>query len=256
VLLRTLPFAGADAGAPLDLLCVAPHPDDAELGMGGTLALEAARGRRVGVLDLSAGEMATNGTPADRLQESAAAAEALGLVWRGNLGLPDRALEGPDREAALVGALRQLRPGLVFVPHPADVHPDHSAAARLCREALFSAGLRRAAGPAWAAGSGAFRPRAVLQYFINGWAEPTLVVDVSSVYETKRRAIAAHASQFSAPADAPARTRLNSGAVFAGVEARERYLGAQAGVEFAEGFVPTRPLLLAGMDALAGEGRR
>jgi len=257
--LRTLDFAGgvAAGAAALDLLCVAPHPDDAELGMGGTLAREAARGLQVGVLDLTTGTMATNGTPEVRLEESAAASVLLGLRWRGNLGLPDRGLEGADCAAALAGALRLLRPAVVFIPCPDDPHPDHAAAFRLSMEAIFSAGLRRFPVPEWAAPA-AFRPRAVLQYFINGWRDPALALDVSAVYEVKRRSIAAHASQFrfaSTPTDPGAPTRLNSGAAAAQVEARDRFLGAQLGADFAEGFIPARTLLVRDTDGWFGGDR-
>ena len=131
--LLSLRFAGGVPAeqASLDLLCIAPHPDDAELGMGAVLAQESARGLGVGILDLSRGELASNGTPEQRLQESAEAARILGLRWRGNLGLRDRALEGPNAQEALITALRVLRPVALFIPHPRDPHPDHGAAHRL-----------------------------------------------------------------------------------------------------------------------------
>jgi bacillithiol biosynthesis deacetylase BshB1 len=258
--LQTLEFAGGRAAteaAPLDLLCIAPHPDDAELGMGGALSREGARGRRAGVLDLSGGEMATNGTPEARLRESAEAAVMLGLRWRGNLGLPDRALEERQHVVEVVGALRLLRPELLFVPFPEDPHPDHAAACRLALEAAFSAGLRRFAGPEWAAGAPPHRPRCILQYFINGWRDPPIALDVSAFYDAKRRSIAAHVSQFARAggAEPGGRTRLNSGAAQAQVEARDRFLGAQLGVVFAEGFIPARPLLVRDMEGFLGGTR-
>ncbi len=231
--LLSLRFAGGVPAeqASLDLLCIAPHPDDAELGMGAVLAQESARGLGVGILDLSRGELASNGTPEQRLQESAEAARILGLRWRGNLGLRDRALEGPNAQEALITALRVLRPVALFIPHPRDPHPDHGAAHRLCLEAWFSAGLRRVLGQ----GGSPTRPRVVLQYFINGWAEPGLVVDATRGYERKLEAIAAHTSQFG-PGEAA--TRLNQGGAVGQVQARDRFLGAAAGVAWAEGFVP------------------
>lgn len=248
---------GAEWAAPLDLLCVAPHPDDAELGMGGLLVRAARAGRRVGVLDLSRGERASNGTPAERLREAAVASEILGLLWRGNLGLPDRDLVGVPARAALAGAIRLLRPAAVFIPHPEDPHPDHGATHRLAVEGVFDAGLRRAASASWAQDVPAHRPRAVLQYFINGWREPALVVDVTEVYEVKRAAVAAHTSQFHlGQGGEGAPTRLNTGAAMAQVESRDRFFGAQAGVGQAEGFVPLRPLLVADLGSLLGVGPR
>ena len=243
---------------PLEILCVAPHPDDAELGMGGALALHADLGRRAGVVDLSGGDMASNGTPAERLAEGAAAAEVLGLCWRGNLGIPDRALHGPEAEARLAAVIRWTRPALLFVPCPEDPHPDHRAAYHLCLEAVFSAGLRRY--PASVQGgppAAAFRPRAVLQYFINGWREPPLALDVSGVYARKRRAVAAHASQFGGGPVGPEAagavpTRLNQGQAVAQVEARDRFLGARLGAAFAEGFIPEGTLHLADFGFVGG----
>lgn len=246
-LVQIVPAGPDPAGGPaLDLLCVAPHPDDAELGMGGTLALEAASGHRVGILDLSRGEMASNGTPADRLRESANAATILGLAWRGNLGLPDRNLGSQPQVLELARVLRQLRPDVLCLPHPDDPHPDHGAAHRLIVEAVFSSGLRRlaAAGPP-------HRPRVVLQYFINGWAEPTFTCDVSVWRERKRAAVLAHASQF---LHGEVATRLNSGGAIAQVEGRDRYFGGQTGVEAAEGFCLLRPLPVSTLSSLGRAG--
>ena len=244
-LVRVYPVTADQAmDVGLHLLCVAPHPDDAELGMGGVLALESARGRRVGILDLSQGEMASNGTPAERLAESTTAAEILGLAWRGNLGLPDRDLFGPEQTLQLARALRLLRPEILCIPHPTDPHPDHGAAHRLAVEAAFSGGLRRLDPDI-----PPHRPRVVLQYFINGWSEPTFVCDVSPYYARKRAAILAHQSQFGR---GEVSTRLNAGGAVAQVEGRDRYLGGLQGVEVAEGFCVLRPL---SVPDLSGLGR-
>lgn len=245
-LVQVFPIPTGQIPSALDILCVAPHPDDAELGMGGVLALEAERGRRVGVLDLSCGELASNGTPEERLRESAAASEVLGLAWRGNLGLPDRNLLGPEQTVQLAAVLRLLRPAVLCVPHPADPHPDHGAAHRLAVEAAFSAGLRRLAGEV-----PPHRPRVVLQYFINGWAEPTFVCDVSAYYARKQRAILAHQSQFGR-GEVP--TRLNSGGAIAQVEARDRFFGGAHGMPVAEGFCVLRALAVATISELGSAG--
>src|SRR3954453_16801676 len=117
---------------PLDHLVIAPHPDDAELGMGGTIALLLAGGARVGVLDLTDGEPTPFGSPEIRARETAEATAALGLSWRGTLGLINRRRDAAlGARAALAGALRQLRPRCLFAPSWEDVHPDHVAASRL-----------------------------------------------------------------------------------------------------------------------------
>src|ERR1700687_6177278 len=114
---------------PLDYLVIAPHPEDAELGAGGTILLLKSQGARVGVLDLTNGEPTPHGSPEIRQRETAAATAVLGLSWRGNLGLPNRALEGTlDARRRLASAFRLLRPRILFAPYWEDAHPDHVAA--------------------------------------------------------------------------------------------------------------------------------
>jgi bacillithiol biosynthesis deacetylase BshB1 len=248
-----LAFPGAlppEAAFPLDLLAVAPHPDDAELGMGGTLRLHARAGWRVGILDLTRGELGTNGTPEERLAESAQAAACLGLAWRGNLGLADRGLDAPGAALALAAALRRVRPQVLCIPHPEDPHPDHRAAHALCLEAVFDAGLARRRLP-----EPPFRPRVVLRYFINGWAEAPLAVPVGGVYDDKRRAVEAHRSQFDPDRPDAAPTRLNRGQMWALVEARDRLVGARLGGGPAEAFSPVTALVCADWTWLLGPDR-
>jgi bacillithiol biosynthesis deacetylase BshB1 len=237
---------------PVDLLAFGAHPDDIEIGMGATAARHVAMGLSVGLCDLTRGEMGTNGTPEQRQQEAAAAAGVLGAAWRVNLGLPDRQLrESPDQVARVVALIRACRPAAVAAPHAADRHPDHGAASRLVAAAVFSSGLRRfeAEGDAW-------RPAWVCYYFINSHVEPSFLIDVSEHYETKRRAVACHASQFTPAGDAARATRLTSPLFQQLIESRDAQFGAQAGVRWAEGFVVREPVirrhLLRGRSAPAG----
>jgi bacillithiol biosynthesis deacetylase BshB1 len=227
------------APGPVDLLVFGPHPDDIEIGMGGTVAKQARLGARVGLCDLTAGEMGSNGTVEERLAEAEAARAVLGAAWRTNLRLPDRAIgSSPDHQRAVAGLVRCARPRAVAVPYWSDRHPDHERASELLTEAVFSAGLRRfdAGGEAWKAG-------AVFYYFINDHVAPSFVVDVSDDYETKRRALACHATQF-APAGADAvATRLTSSRFQQLIESRDAQFGAQAHVAFAEGFVTRQTLV-------------
>ena len=223
----------------VDLLAIGPHPDDIEIGIGGTVAKHVALGHTVGLCDLSAGEMGSNGTVEERLAEADAAAKVLGVAWRVNLRLPDRAL-GRDVEhvRAVAGLVRQARPRVVALPYWADRHPDHVAASTLTTEGVFSAGLRRysAEGEAW-------KPEWVCYYFINDSALPSFVIDVADHYETKRRALACHVTQFS-PAGADAvSTRLTSSRFQQLIESRDAQFGALAGVAFAEGFVVKQPVV-------------
>jgi bacillithiol biosynthesis deacetylase BshB1 len=223
----------------VDLLAIGPHPDDIEIGMGGIVAKHAALGHRVGLCDLTAGEMGSNGTVDERLAEAEAARVVLGAAWRVNLRVPDRAIgSSPDHVRVVAGLVRAAQPRVVAIPYWSDRHPDHVAASHLLTEGVFSAGLRRyhAEGDAW-------KPESVCYYFINDMATPSFVVDVSAHYETKRRALACHTTQFQpSQADAVA-TRLTSDRFRQLIESRDSQFGAVAGVAFAEGIVVKQPLL-------------
>jgi bacillithiol biosynthesis deacetylase BshB1 len=224
---------------PVDLLAIGPHPDDIEIGIGGIVAKHAALGHLVGLCDLTAGEMGSNGTVDERLAEAEAARQVLGAAWRVNLRLPDRAIgTSPDHQRAVAGLVRSARPKVVAIPYWSDRHPDHVAASHLLTEAVFSAGLRRyhAEGDAW-------KPESVCYYFINDMAAPSFVVDVSDHYETKRRALACHVTQFEPSQPDAVSTRLTSVRFRQLIESRDAQFGALAGVAFAEGLIVKQPLV-------------
>jgi bacillithiol biosynthesis deacetylase BshB1 len=223
----------------VDLLAIGPHPDDIEIGIGGIVAKHAALGHRVGLCDLTAGEMGSNGTVDERLAEAEAARVVLGAAWRVNLRVPDRAIgSSPDHVRAVAGLVRGAKPRVVAIPYWSDRHPDHVAASQLLTEGVFSAGLRRyhAEGDAW-------KPESVCYYFINDMATPSFVVDVSAHYETKRRALACHKTQFQPSQTDAVATRLTSDRFRQLIESRDSQFGAVAGVAFAEGIVVKQPLL-------------
>jgi bacillithiol biosynthesis deacetylase BshB1 len=224
---------------PCEVLALGAHPDDVELGCGATLARLAAAGRTVGILDLTAGELATRGSVEQRAAEAAAAAVALGVAWRSCLGLPDGGLDAGDGEQAeaLVHALRTARPRALLLPHRDDPHPDHPAAAALARRAAFLAGVARCLPSAGTP----HRPALLLEYpGPRQLFAPVLVIDVSAHYDAKRRALAAHGSQFDAGGGLP--THLASGHYLAAVEGRDRACGNGVGCEFGEGFTAPGPL--------------
>jgi N-acetylglucosamine malate deacetylase 1 len=239
----------SDEVTSVDLLAIGPHPDDIEIGIGGIVAKHAALGHRVGLCDLTAGEMGSNGTVEERLAEAEAARGVLGAVWRVNLRLPDRAIGGNrDHERAVASLVRRARPTVVALPYWSDRHPDHVAASHLLTEGVFSAGLRR-----YSADGDAWKPESVCYYFINDSAPPSFVIDVSDQYEIKRRALSCHASQFQpfdrrslgeggSQADAVA-TRLTSARFRQLIESRDAQFGALAGVAFAEGIVVKHPVV-------------
>ena len=217
----------------VDLLVFGPHPDDLEIGLGGAIAKHVGLGHRVGLCDLTRGELGTNGTPDERLQESEAARVVLGARWRENLGLPDGGIDSdPDHARAIVELLRRARPKTIAVPWDGDRHPDHVAASRLLTRASFLSGLTRfaAAGDKW-------RADWLLYYFINDSRRPSFIVDVSGQYETKRDALACHRSQFAPPSTGATATRLNTPRFQQLIESRDAQFGALAGVAFAEGVI-------------------
>jgi bacillithiol biosynthesis deacetylase BshB1 len=226
--------------APVDLLVFGPHPDDIEIGLGGTIAKQTSLGFAVGLCDLTGGEMGSNGTVEQRLAEAEAARDVLGARWRINLRWPDRGI-GPDGDhvRAAAATIRQARPRVVAIPHWQDRHPDHVTASAVLTEAAFNSGLRRydAPGDAW-------KPERICYYFINDSCAPSFVVDVSEHYEKKRRALACHATQFAPAADGAVGTRLTNPRFRQLIESRDAQFGALAGVPFAEGIVVKDPVVL------------
>ena len=223
----------------VDLLVFGPHPDDLEIGLGGAIAKHAAMGLRVGLCDLTAGEMSSNGTVDQRLTESEAARVALGAAWRVNLRWPDRGI-GSDRDHVRLAAelVRRVRPRTVALPYWSDRHPDHGAASTVLTEAVFNSGLRR-----YAAEGDAWKPEMTVYYFINESAPPSFVVDVTDHYAAKRRALACHESQFGPRNPDAVDTRLTSPRFMTLIESRDAQFGALAGVDFAEGLIVREPVL-------------
>jgi bacillithiol biosynthesis deacetylase BshB1 len=183
-----------DPGLTVDVLAIAAHRDDVELTCGGTLLRAAAFGRRIGVVDLTQGEMGTRGSAELRAAEAARAAAVLGLDVRENLALPDAAIVNtPETRAALARVIRRLRPAVVIAPSPWARHPDHRIAAELVRDACFVAGLAKVAPEV-----PKHRPRKVVHCitYREDAVKPTFVVDVSDVFERKMEAIRCYGSQF------------------------------------------------------------
>jgi bacillithiol biosynthesis deacetylase BshB1 len=238
----------------LDVLAFGPHPDDVELFCGGLLARMAGQGYRTGIVDLTRGEKSSRGTPETRALETEAASRELGLSLRENLGLPDgwvspwAGFEAPEAERAsrsavarVVEVLRRLRPELVVVPWEEERHPDHEAASALVTRALFFAGVRKfEAEPPGAP----FTPRQVLYYPLRHLAEPSFVVDVSSVYARKLAAVHCYASQVQPRPDAPP-TLVGSPLSLSSLQARDAFYGARVGVTHGEPYVVRETLGLA-----------
>ena len=244
-------------GSDLDILAIAAHPDDAEITCGGLLLRMADLGRKTGVLDLTAGEMGTHGDENDRAREAQAAAEALGLAYRGNLEIPDSAVEyTQEHKLKIAAVIREVRPELVVLPHWKQRHPDHLACSRLGYDACFLAGLKKLDVP-----GEPYRPRKVVyvSYFRN--TDYSFLVDISAVFERKLEAIAAYESQFGEAAALKEKMKTGfslrelaqaeSKDVFSpGVNiydlmyARSRHLGQMVGVMFAEAYTVREQMLI------------
>jgi bacillithiol biosynthesis deacetylase BshB1 len=226
-------------GGPLDALAIGAHPDDVELCCGGTLALLAAQGRRVGILHLTSGEAGTRGTSAERRAEAANAARELGALGVEFLDCGDGAFRaGPAEEDALIEVLRRLRPELVLGPTPVDRHPDHARAHRLVADACFYAGLAKR-------GRGApHRPGAVFSFMQHDPFTPTLIVDVTATWPKKVAALRAYRTQIHQAdhevAEPP--TRVASPEFLRSIEGRARHYGLVIGVEFGEPYWAPAPL--------------
>ena len=222
-----------------DIAGICAHPDDAELVMGGTLAREAARGRRIALVDLTRGESGSRGTPEIRAAEAAEAARILGAAFREALRLPDGGLTNiPEQKDPIVEVIRRLRPQVVILPHPEQRHPDHRTASQLVYDACFLAGLRNyqpSLGPA-------FRPNKLvyaLPVTDKTDIPPSFVVDVTAVWQTKLYAMAAFRSQFEPGSGETSPLPLDK--FREAVELHARRQGQRIGVTFGEGFVVREP---------------
>ena len=219
----------------LDLLAIAAHPDDVELTCGGTLLQAAQRGYKTGILDLTAGEMGSRGTPETRLKEAAKAARILRVTHRENLRLPDAHLEvSTEFKLAVARRIRALKPHTVILPYWEGRHPDHYMAARLGYEGCFLAGLKQLPMDGQP-----FRPFKIL-YSTVYYREvrPTFVVDISRQFDKRYRAILAYGSQFRPKSkDKKSKVDIPLDRLHQEVNLIARYYGQMAGVQYAEPFL-------------------
>src|SRR6202048_392983 len=218
----------------LDLLAIAAHPDDVELTCGGTLLKMAQRGYKTGILDLTAGEMGTRGTPEIRAREAARAAKLLGVKWRGTLEVPDSDVQASrQHKMRLAAVIRELRPKTVILPYWEARHPDHYHASTLGYEGCFLAGLKQLPIE-----GEAYRPFKILYSPAYANVRPSFVVDIGAQYDSRKRAILAYSSQF------PGNVPVDKGAVRLGLDELEnemsqlaRHYGPMIGVKYGEPFL-------------------
>ncbi|MAO64601.1 MAG: bacillithiol biosynthesis deacetylase BshB1 [Balneola sp.] len=223
----------------LDVLVFASHPDDAELNCGGTIAALSDQGKKVGIIDLTKGEMGTRGTEATRANEVKKASDLLNISYRANLDLGDSLLPNTrENQLKIIEQVRLTQPHICLVGAPFDRHPDHQKGTNLTLDALFYSGLKKIESHnSEGKQQQPWRPAHILHYMQDRPFEPDFVFDISDQWETKRKAILAFSTQFNVtdPGDEP-ETYISSESYFKQHEARARYFGHLAGFEFGEPF--------------------
>jgi len=228
----------------LDLMVLTVHPDDAELGAGGTIAKYVAEGKKVGIIDLTRGELGTRGTAETRAQEAQDAATILGVEVRENLGLPDGFFRNEEAsQRTIIHIIRKYSPEIVITNALDDRHPDHGRASKLVNDSLFLAGLRRIETEDNGVPQEAFRPRLQLQLIQDKYIQPDIILDITEYWDIKERSILAYKTQFNSLStdDGPA-TYISNPDFIDSTRGRAQEFGRNIQVKYAEAFT-SRKLL-------------
>ncbi len=225
----------------LDILAFAAHPDDIELSCSGTLMHHIAMGKKVGIVDLTRGELGTRGSAELRDEEALKSSKIMGINARENLGMPDGFFENNrENQFKIIEIIRKYQPELVLANALNDRHIDHGRAAELIHNACFLSGLSKITTGSLAA----WRPKRILHYIQDYYATPDVVVDITPWYEKKKECILAFSSQFYNPESKEPETPISSLGFFKFLEARSREMGRCIGVEYGEGFISPTPIQL------------
>lgn len=236
----------------LDVLAIGAHPDDVELGCSGTLINEVKKGKKVGIIDLTQGELGTRGTVETRYREAAEAAQIMGISVRENLKMRDGFFQNDEtHQMQLVEVLRKYRPEIVIGNILEDRHPDHGRGGWLIYDACFLSGLRQIKTTD---GEGReqekWRPKMLLHYIQDRFYEPDIIIDVSEVWEQRMQSIKAYKTQFHDPSSQEPQSYLSTPDFMEAIVARARLLGKRIGVKYGEGFLSKKNIGLASLDAL------
>jgi bacillithiol biosynthesis deacetylase BshB1 len=226
----------------LDVLVLAAHPDDAELGCGGTIAKHIALGYKVGIVDFTRGELGTRGTPETRAEEAAAAAKILGVSVRVNLGLKDGFFQNdPEHQFNVIRAIRTYKPEIVLANAVLDRHIDHGKGASLGADAAFLSGLSKIeTQDATGDKQEAWRPKVVYHYIQSQFITPDFIADISGYWDTKLEAIKAFRSQFYDPNSEEPETYISNPSFLRMIESRALEFGHAIGTAHGEGFTVRR----------------
>ncbi len=236
----------------LHILAFAAHPDDVELASSGTLLRHKAEGKKIGIVDLSRGELGTRGTPELRAVESAKASELLQLDYRANLGLADGFFSKNENSLkAIIQQLRHAQPDVVLANAVSDRHIDHGRAADLVADACFLSGLRKIETVFEGKRQEPWRPKAVYHYIQDRYIHPSLVVDITPYWELKMASIKAYSSQFYNENSNEPQTPISSAEFIEFLEARAREMGRIIGVTYGEGFTTQRAVGVTDLTSLS-----
>lgn len=233
------------------MLAFGVHPDDVELGCAGTLLLSLAEGKKVGIIDLTKGELGTRGTAETRESEASHAAQIMGLTIRENLGMRDGFFVNDEvHQRLIIQVIRKYHPDIVLCNAPADRHPDHGRAAKLVVDACFYAGLSKITTQQEGLFQEAWRPKNVFHYVQDRLLKPDFLVDISAHFEKKISAVKAYATQFYNPDFEGPETYISSAAFLETLIARHQMWGRMVGVAYAEGFLSDKAIGVRSLDAL------
>lgn len=237
----------------LDILAIGVHPDDVELGCSGTIINEIKKGKRVGVLDLTQGELGSRGSIEIRSAEAAKAAKIMGVHIRENLKMKDGFFKNDEEhQRKLIVALRKYQPEIVITNALSDRHPDHGRAAKLTTDSCFLSGLRKVeTKDEKGTNQDPWRPKYVFHYIQDRYHEPDFIIDITDVFEQRMEAIKSYTTQFYNPdnEDDGPQTYISTSAFLESVIARARMIGKKIGVEFGEGFNSEKSLGIKDLDS-------
>ncbi|MBN1300537.1 MAG: bacillithiol biosynthesis deacetylase BshB1 [Melioribacteraceae bacterium] len=221
----------------LDVIVFAAHPDDAEIGMGGTIALLTDNGFRVGIIDLTKAELSTRGDVKTRSAETVRASQILGLELRENLELSDGHLEVTDEYIKMiVRIIRNYKPEIIFAPYFNDRHPDHIAVSQIVKKAYFLSGLKNFDTGNSGGKTEAVRPKKIFYYMQSFKFDPKFIVDITKYFETKMNSVKAYKTQFFDPENTEPNTFISDPKFINYLEARSKFYGFQIGREYGEPF--------------------
>lgn len=235
----------------LDILAFGVHPDDVELGCAGTIMAAIDQGKKVGIVDLTRGELGTRGTPTTRIQEAAAAAKIMGVDVRENLDMADGFFINDEaHQRKIIALIRKYQPDVILANAPEDRHPDHGRSAKLVSDAAFLSGLRKIETIHEGVTQNAWRPAYTFHYIQDRFIQPSFVIDITAYMERKMEAVLAYGTQFTSADTSEPQTYISSPQFLETVKARALMLGKRIGVGYAEGYITEKIIGFSNFDAI------